>query len=169
VGSELYPTALAVPARALPSFDDSPAIDARTGRRTADSYLRSSQEVMGYHIDASDGEIGHLDGFIVDDETWAIRYIEVATPELVAREESSDLARLDRERELAGFQVSVKLSARPSRMVRNTLSRRQSPVSTKTGFMLITGCLRIGREPNMGRPFAHSRLDASGEFPSGSR
>jgi hypothetical protein len=78
-GSELYPAALALPVNALPTFGDSPAIDDKTGRRTADSYLRSSQEVTGYHIDASDGEMGHLDGFIVDDETWAIRYIEVAT------------------------------------------------------------------------------------------
>ena len=35
--------------------------------------------MQGYFIEASDGEIGHLDGFIVDDEAWAIRYIEVAT------------------------------------------------------------------------------------------
>jgi len=34
---------------------------------------------MGYHIEAVDGEIGHVDGFLVDDEAWAIRYIEVAT------------------------------------------------------------------------------------------
>lgn len=37
------------------------------------------EAVAGYHIDAKDGEIGHVDRFIVDDETWAIRYIEVAT------------------------------------------------------------------------------------------
>jgi hypothetical protein len=48
-------------------------------RESADSHLRSAGEVEGYAIDASDGEIGHLDGFIVDDETWAIRYAEVAT------------------------------------------------------------------------------------------
>ena len=46
---------------------------------SADSHLRSSQEVIGYYMGASDGEIGHLDGFIVDDESWAIRYVEVAT------------------------------------------------------------------------------------------
>ena len=30
-------------------------------------------------IQAADGEIGHVEGFVVDDEAWAIRYIEVAT------------------------------------------------------------------------------------------
>ncbi len=44
-----------------------------------DAHLRSAEEVNGYYIGATDGEIGHLEGFIFDDETWAIRYIEVGT------------------------------------------------------------------------------------------
>jgi hypothetical protein len=44
-----------------------------------DSHLRSTKAVTGYHVEATDGELGHVDGFIVDDEIWAIRYIEVAT------------------------------------------------------------------------------------------
>jgi hypothetical protein len=48
-------------------------------RASTDSHLRSADAVKGYSIEASDGEIGHLDGFIIDDKTWAIRYIEVAT------------------------------------------------------------------------------------------
>jgi hypothetical protein len=44
-----------------------------------DRHLRSSNEVTGYHFAALDGEIGHVDDFIVDDETWAIRYLVVAT------------------------------------------------------------------------------------------
>jgi PRC-barrel domain len=73
-GAELYPGGLAIPATplvAIPTTEIQPA--------PADSHLRSAEEVTGYYIQASDGEIGHLDGFIVDDETWAIRYIEVAT------------------------------------------------------------------------------------------
>ena len=30
-------------------------------------------------IQVIDGEIGHVEDFIVDDETWAIRYLVVAT------------------------------------------------------------------------------------------
>lgn len=33
-----------------------------------DSHLRSTEAIMGYHIEAADGEIGHVNGFIVDDE-----------------------------------------------------------------------------------------------------
>lgn len=41
--------------------------------------LRSIAEVSGYHIRAKDGEIGHVDEFIVDDETWSLRYVVVDT------------------------------------------------------------------------------------------
>lgn len=44
-----------------------------------DTHLRSSKDVTGYHIQAKDGEIGHIDDFIIDDETWAIRYLIIDT------------------------------------------------------------------------------------------
>ena len=44
-----------------------------------DPHLRSTEEVTGYRILASDGEIGHVEDFIIDEETWAIRYLIVAT------------------------------------------------------------------------------------------
>jgi hypothetical protein len=44
-----------------------------------DQHLRSTNEVTGYHLAAVNGEIGHVDDFILDDETWAIRYLVVAT------------------------------------------------------------------------------------------
>jgi len=51
----------------------------RSGKESTDSHLRSTEAVTGYDIEAADGEIGHVNGFVVDDEAWAIRYIEVAT------------------------------------------------------------------------------------------
>jgi len=44
-----------------------------------DPHLRSCNAVKGYHIHATDGEIGHVDGFLVDDFTWSIRYMVVNT------------------------------------------------------------------------------------------
>ena len=41
--------------------------------------MRSTDEVTGYHIQGTDGEIGHVEDFIIDDVTWAIRYLVVAT------------------------------------------------------------------------------------------
>lgn len=45
----------------------------------ADPHLRSCEAVKGYHVHASDGEIGHIQGFIVDDLSWSIRYLIVNT------------------------------------------------------------------------------------------
>ena len=47
--------------------------------RPADAHLRSSRHVMGYHIEASDAPIGHIEDFLFDEETWAIRYAVVDT------------------------------------------------------------------------------------------
>jgi hypothetical protein len=44
-----------------------------------DPHLRSCQAVIGYRIDSTDGEIGHVTGLLVDEETWAIRYLVVNT------------------------------------------------------------------------------------------
>jgi hypothetical protein len=44
-----------------------------------DPHLRSTREVFGYHIDATDGELGHIEDFIVDDQTWRIGYIVIDT------------------------------------------------------------------------------------------
>lgn len=44
-----------------------------------DPHLRSTDAVTGHHIQATDGEIGHVVDFIIDDETWAIRYLVVDT------------------------------------------------------------------------------------------
>ena len=49
------------------------------GEKAWDPHLRSTHEVNGYHIQAEDGEIGHVDDFIIDDDTWAIRYLVIDT------------------------------------------------------------------------------------------
>lgn len=54
--------------------DRDPALD-----EDGDPHLRSSREVNGYHFHATDAKIGHVEDFIIDDETWAIRYLVVNT------------------------------------------------------------------------------------------
>ena len=49
------------------------------GGKSWDSHLRSTHAVTGYHLQALDGEIGHVEDFIIDDENWTIRYLVVAT------------------------------------------------------------------------------------------
>lgn len=49
------------------------------GKEAWNPHLRSTHHVSGYHIHAADGEIGHIEDFIIDDETWAIRYLIIDT------------------------------------------------------------------------------------------
>ena len=51
--------------------------DAR--RHPDDLHLRSGNAVMRYYVHASDGDIGHVQGLLVDEDSWAIRYLIVDT------------------------------------------------------------------------------------------
>ena len=48
-------------------------------KAAGDPHLRSTQDVSGHHLQAVDGEIGHVEDFIIDDDTWAIRYLIIGT------------------------------------------------------------------------------------------
>ena len=62
----------------LPDADQEIVEERRAEQEEAgDLHLRSATKVTGYHIDATDGEIGHVEDFIIDDETWEIRYMVV--------------------------------------------------------------------------------------------
>ena len=50
-----------------------------TRREDDDPHLRSIKAVTGYHIHASDGEIGHVEDFLMDDTDWSIHYLIVDT------------------------------------------------------------------------------------------
>ena len=70
-GAGDFPAGLAGPA--LPPSQN------RIASAYGDSHLRSTNEVGKYHIEATDGEIGSVNGFIIDEEAWAIRYIAAVT------------------------------------------------------------------------------------------
>ncbi len=44
-----------------------------------DTHLRSVAALKGYHVEASDGEIGHVENFLIDEAGWHIRYLVIAT------------------------------------------------------------------------------------------
>jgi sporulation protein YlmC with PRC-barrel domain len=41
--------------------------------------LHKTSEMLGYHIAASDGEIGHVEDFLIEERTCALRYLVVDT------------------------------------------------------------------------------------------
>jgi hypothetical protein len=70
-GMGAYPGPLATPIWTPPPVEPS--------EKASDVHLRSAAEVRLYNIQGSDGAIGHIEDFIVDDETWEVRYLAIDT------------------------------------------------------------------------------------------
>jgi uncharacterized protein YrrD len=70
--------------------------------RVEAEHLRSVNASTGYHLHASDGEIGHVDDFVIGEETWRIRYLLVDTSNFIGGKwvivRTDLIQRLDRER-----------------------------------------------------------------------
>lgn len=58
-----------------PFLEQTPSIP----RHHKDSHLRSVKDVTGYRIHSPDGEFGHVEDFVAEDRSWAIRYAVVDT------------------------------------------------------------------------------------------
>ncbi len=67
---------LELPAEPLPS---EPATESSPQPERADAHLRSAQAVKGYHLQATDGMIGHVCDFMMDAESWAVRRLVIKT------------------------------------------------------------------------------------------
>lgn len=50
-----------------------------------DTHLRSIEDVSGYHIHAYNGQLGHVNNFILDDETWRITQLVIDTRKWLRR------------------------------------------------------------------------------------
>jgi len=74
-GMEAYPALLA----AEREETEAALAAAPTDKPPFDVHLRSINELRGYHIQGTDEMIGHVEDFIVDDETWAVRYLVIDT------------------------------------------------------------------------------------------
>jgi hypothetical protein len=83
-GSDLYMNGFAywggmVPI--APSLEMERRVDeiAQVMRQSEDLNLRSVAEINGYHIHATDGDIGHLSDVLIEDTDWSLRYLIVNT------------------------------------------------------------------------------------------
>jgi hypothetical protein len=67
---------LDLPSKPLPG--ESPTASGPRPER-ADAHLRSTQAVNGYHLRTGDRKIGHVCGFMMDDQSWAIGQLVIKT------------------------------------------------------------------------------------------
>ena len=65
----------------FPSIDQKdqlpPSGDEKGGKD--DLHLRSTENVTGYHVHAKDGDIGHINDFVFDDQTWQLLSLVIDT------------------------------------------------------------------------------------------
>jgi hypothetical protein len=76
------PGAIAWPYMAPPYFGLGLDTDEADGKRVlhgSDPHVRSVNDVTGYRLHAVDGEIGHIENFMIDDADWSIHYFIVDT------------------------------------------------------------------------------------------
>ena len=59
-------------------------------KQRGDPHLRNSGAVIGYRIEATDGDIGHVEDFLVEDSSWAIRYMIVGEKTRGVRTQAAD-------------------------------------------------------------------------------
>lgn len=50
-----------------------------TAAPEGDPHLHSAKMLSGLHIHCLDGMVGHVDDFVIDDETWQVRCLIVET------------------------------------------------------------------------------------------
>ena len=67
---------LEVPATFLPG---NPPAETGPKAEGTDAHLRSARAVSGYHVQATDGIVGHVCDFLMDDKSWAIEELAVKT------------------------------------------------------------------------------------------
>jgi hypothetical protein len=127
---------------------------------SGDSHLRSVKEVDGYAVQGSDGDVGHVADFVVDDESWAVRYLTIDTSNwwfgtkvLVAPNWAQDVNWLERKVHIDLTRQSIKSSppwdadAAISREYESSLHAHYSrPVYWASGTL-----------PSRGSHTAHSR------------
>lgn len=86
VGAAAAPTAAALRAEIAPKQRTVGAAPSETSieadmRESAkgDPHLRSAGVVRGYKLEARDGSIGHVEDLLIEDNTWAVRFLLVDT------------------------------------------------------------------------------------------
>jgi hypothetical protein len=83
VGPHLWgPSPYPVLPATLPEGIDTPSTAGGREPPRGDPHLRSTDEITGYHVHARDGEIGHVEDFLFDDNDWSIRFMVMDTRNL---------------------------------------------------------------------------------------
>ena len=119
----------------------------RTGQNRGaanETHLRSTAAVTGYHIEAVDGDIGHVHGFVLDEEAWAIRYIVISTTNWWPGKKVLVSPAWIKKVSWGESKLYAGLTPKRSRALLSTSSLGKFLANTKTIFSYITASPHIG-------------------------
>lgn len=68
-----------VPPNYLAGAEDPEFTSPAAEQQSGDPHLRSIEAVIGYHIEATDGAIGHVEDFLIEEAGWSLHDIVVDT------------------------------------------------------------------------------------------
>ena len=122
--------------------------------------LRSIGELIGYIIKGTDGDIGHVYYFHLDDVTWAIRYLVAEIGTWLAH----PLASGSRRRALLGY-VSLSPRSGGGLRTRSPAARRRR-AGCSGAAVLTAKPFVLGRSPSPPYPYHEDRY---GRRPGGQR
>ncbi|MFW6312890.1 MAG: hypothetical protein ACOC2N_03310 [Spirochaetota bacterium] len=75
-GAGLWGTAMTPMEAGTVSYEPAPA-EEPVAADTDEFHLRSTEEVAGYRVEAQGESVGTVSGFLIEDTTWAVRYLSV--------------------------------------------------------------------------------------------
>jgi hypothetical protein len=102
-----------------------------------DRHLRSAGDVTGYHVEATDGRIGHIDDFLVDDRSWQIRYVQLDTSNWIGGKAVAISPHVFRDIDQAGRSVKVAVSRDAVKRAPALDSIDLPPAETAPPFVII--------------------------------
>lgn len=75
----MYPSSMAVAGMGEDALGAGVAGAGVLSAAQGDPNLRSAKEICGYKVQAKDGDIGQVENFVVEDDSWVLRYVIIDT------------------------------------------------------------------------------------------
>ena len=76
-------TSVPAPPPLIGGFTESHRQAEQEAQKSTDRPLRSAKEVHGYRVEATDGTVGHVEDFLIDDDFHRILFLEIRVDGLV--------------------------------------------------------------------------------------
>ncbi len=112
----------------------------------SDRHLMSSSELNGFHVQATDGEIGHVDDVLVDEDNWNIRYVVLDTSNWIGGRSVVISSRVLKDVDLPDRIVRVDVTrddvrrSPAARFDRDRTGRRRAAICDYLTGCLVPGC-----------------------------